>query len=57
MSTLSAKIEKKRAQLLQLVSKYGFHHAQVIKCSQELDSLLNLFEKQKEMLSRKGLLD
>nr|WP_239583466.1 aspartyl-phosphate phosphatase Spo0E family protein [Metabacillus iocasae] len=54
---MSAKIEKKRAQLLQLVSKYGFHHAQVIKCSQELDSLLNLFEKQKEMLSRKGLLD
>ncbi|WP_110111789.1 aspartyl-phosphate phosphatase Spo0E family protein [Bacillus sp. CGMCC 1.16541] len=48
MSTLSAKIEQKREQLMQLVAKYGFHHAKVITCSQELDSLLNLFEKTKE---------
>ncbi|WP_083991270.1 aspartyl-phosphate phosphatase Spo0E family protein [Alkalihalobacillus pseudalcaliphilus] len=34
-------IESKRSQMLRLAKKYGFTSAQTVRCSQELDELLN----------------
>ncbi|WP_368504422.1 aspartyl-phosphate phosphatase Spo0E family protein [Alkalihalophilus sp. As8PL] len=38
---LRLKIELKRRQMLILAKKHGFTHKETVKCSQELDQLLN----------------
>jgi septum formation topological specificity factor MinE len=40
---LLLKIEQKRAELVEIVTKYGFTSASTIKVSQDLDSLLNQY--------------
>jgi stage 0 sporulation regulatory protein len=40
-SMLRLKIELKRRQMLILAKKHGFTHKETVKCSQELDQLLN----------------
>ena len=37
-------IEKKRQEMLVIAEKYGFHSAKTIKCSQELDKLINVVQ-------------
>jgi hypothetical protein len=38
-------IEKKRAELIQIVSKYGLNSSAAIRHSQELDTLLNEYNR------------
>ncbi|MFT4416843.1 Spo0E family sporulation regulatory protein-aspartic acid phosphatase [Fredinandcohnia humi] len=48
------KIEQKRAELIEIVCKYGLNASKTIKISQDLDSLLNqynLAEKKVKSLS------
>ena len=37
-------IEKKREKMMNLATKYGFHAKETIRCSQELDELINLYQ-------------
>ncbi|WP_230129583.1 aspartyl-phosphate phosphatase Spo0E family protein [Bacillus sp. CECT 9360] len=39
-----AQIEKKRLELVQIVSKYGLSSSATLKTSQELDQLLNQYD-------------
>ena len=38
--SINQRIEQLRSELLKLVSKHGFSHSKVIKCSQELDRFI-----------------
>lgn len=40
-------IREKKAQLLNIVEHHGLNHLKTIQCSQELDHLLNLYERTK----------
>ncbi len=42
---IEIEIEKKRRELVSKTLKYGFSSEVTVKCSQELDNLLNSFEK------------
>ncbi|OIJ19226.1 hypothetical protein BKP45_13790 [Anaerobacillus alkalidiazotrophicus] len=54
LNTLSLieKIEEKRREMLQISLNYGISSKQTIKCSQELDDLLNLYDKLKNYTSK-----
>ncbi|MGX7632530.1 Spo0E family sporulation regulatory protein-aspartic acid phosphatase [Bacillus thuringiensis] len=43
MRKLQELIEEKKADLIKLVEKYGFRHQQVLRLSQDIDTLINLF--------------
>ncbi|WP_223700742.1 aspartyl-phosphate phosphatase Spo0E family protein [Sutcliffiella deserti] len=49
---LSLRIEVKRKQMIQYANKYGFTSYKTIKCSQELDTLLNKQWKELNPLSQ-----
>ncbi|WP_319951998.1 aspartyl-phosphate phosphatase Spo0E family protein [Peribacillus frigoritolerans] len=40
-------IREKKAQILNIVEHHGLNHLKTIQCSQELDHLLNLYERTK----------
>lgn len=42
---LKESIEKKRKKMVYLAETYGYTSSKTLKCSQELDKLLNMFEK------------
>ncbi|KMY49996.1 aspartyl-phosphate phosphatase Spo0E family protein [Peribacillus loiseleuriae] len=44
------KIENKRKEMLQVASKAGLNRSKTIKCSQELDNILNLHILDKEII-------
>ncbi|ADC51227.1 MULTISPECIES: aspartyl-phosphate phosphatase Spo0E family protein [Alkalihalophilus] len=53
---LTIKIELKRRQMFKLAKKYGFTSPQTVKCSQELDDLLNQVQfKQNPETDMKGV--
>jgi hypothetical protein len=41
--TLLSNIEKTRSEMVELAHLYGYSNPHVVKCSQKLDSLLNVF--------------
>ncbi len=45
---LTKEIESKRQEMLKLSMTFGFSSPQTIQCSQELDQLLNEYEKLKK---------
>lgn len=46
LTMLLAAIEKKRAQMIKIANIYGLSSKQVLKCSQELDRLIDLYQAQ-----------
>lgn len=42
---LKKTIDKKRRKMIYFGIKYGLSHSKTVKCSQELDSLLNFYQK------------
>ena len=47
-SNLLTQIERKRKEMLKTANKHGLSSNQTIKCSQDLDKLLNKFQRSKE---------
>ena len=43
MEKLQELIEEKKIDLIKLAEKYGFRHQQVLRLSQDIDILINLF--------------
>ncbi|MEH7076409.1 aspartyl-phosphate phosphatase Spo0E family protein [Neobacillus drentensis] len=43
INTLLLTIEKTRLEMVQLAHLYGYSNPNVVKCSQKLDSLLNVY--------------
>ncbi|MEI5913489.1 aspartyl-phosphate phosphatase Spo0E family protein [Bacillus albus] len=43
MGKLQELIEEKKIDLIKLAEKYGFRHQQVLRLSQDIDILINLF--------------
>lgn len=48
MFLLKIVIELKRRKMIALANRHGFTARETVKCSQELDRLLNLHQKSKE---------
>jgi hypothetical protein len=47
MTNLLSTIEKTRAEMIQLAHVHGYCNPNVVRCSQKLDTLLNVYNKQK----------
>ncbi|HEX6923281.1 MAG TPA: aspartyl-phosphate phosphatase Spo0E family protein [Bacillales bacterium] len=45
---LAVAIEKKRAQMIKIAKIHGLSSKQVLKCSQELDRLIDLYQSHKQ---------
>ncbi|NHC41639.1 aspartyl-phosphate phosphatase Spo0E family protein [Bacillus sp. MM2020_1] len=43
LNKLLSNIEKTRSEMIKLAHLYGYSNPHVVKCSQKLDSLLNVF--------------
>jgi hypothetical protein len=43
LNTLLSNIEKTRTEMVELAHLYGYSNPTVVKCSQKLDSLLNVY--------------
>lgn len=47
MFMLRVVIELKRQKMMKLADRYGYSASQTVKCSQELDKLINIHQKAK----------
>lgn len=50
--SLVIQIERKKVELLHIANKHGLSSNQTIKCSQDLDKLLNKYQRTIEHISR-----
>ncbi len=49
---MEMEIESKRSQMLHFARKYGFNSEKTVRCSQELDALLNVVQFRRKPFAR-----